>query len=264
MDLTIDDRRVHFTTGGREPDPALPLMLFVHGAGHDQTVWQLQTRYFAHHGYRVCALDLPGHGGSEGPSPDSITEFADWLELLTDRLDSEDLTLVGHSMGSLIALEFASRRAVTALCLLGPSPAMAVHPDLLAAAKADDHLAYELVTGWSVSRRSQVGGHATPGAWLSGGQLRLLERSQPGVLGSDLASCASYDRALDAARHVKAPTLLLVGERDLMTRPASVPPLTAGFANATTVTLPGVGHSMMSEAPDAVIDTIDRFLTDIH
>ena len=260
----MNDRRVHFTTGGKEPDPVLPLMVFVHGAGNDQTVWQLQTRYFAHHGYRVCAVDLPGHGGSQGPPPDSITGYADWLERLVDLLGADDLTLVGHSMGSLIAIEFASRRPLTALCLLGPSSAMAVHPDLLAAAKADDHLAYELITGWSVSRRAQVGGHATPGAWLSGGQLRLLERSQPGVLASDLAACANYDRAIEAARHVKAPTLLLVGERDLMTRPASVPALTAGFANATTVTLPGVGHSIMSEAPDAVIDTIDRFLIDAH
>ena len=260
MELSIDDRRVHFTTGGRDLDRALPLMVFVHGAGHDQTVWQLQTRFFAYHGYRVCAVDLPGHGSSDGPASDSIAAYADWLALFVDCLESDDLTLVGHSMGSLIALEYASRHPLDRLCLLGPSPTMAVHPDLLAAAQSDDHLAFELITGWAIARRAQMGGHPTPGTWLRGGQLRLLERSRPGVLASDLAACHDYTGAEDAARLVSAPTLLLVGERDQMARPATVPALAAAFRDATTVTLPGIGHTMTSEAPDAVIDTIERFI----
>jgi pimeloyl-ACP methyl ester carboxylesterase len=66
MELTVNRRKVFAATGGRPFDAALPTVIFLHGAGMDHTVWALQTRYFAHHGQGVLAVDLPGHGRSGG------------------------------------------------------------------------------------------------------------------------------------------------------------------------------------------------------
>ena len=107
MELTVNGKRVHAATGGRDFDPALPAVVFVHGAGMDHTVWALQARYFAHHGRAVLAVDLPGHGGSEGPSLDSIAAMGDWLAAVIEAAGSEQAALVGHSMGSLAALDLS-------------------------------------------------------------------------------------------------------------------------------------------------------------
>jgi pimeloyl-ACP methyl ester carboxylesterase len=100
MEIAVDGKAVFAATGGRSFDPALPSLAFVHGAAMDHTVWALQTRYFAHHGRNVLAVDLPGHGRSDGPALDSIGALADWLARLLDALGVERAALAGHSMGS--------------------------------------------------------------------------------------------------------------------------------------------------------------------
>ena len=67
MQLTVDGHKVYAATGGRSFEPAKPAVIFLHGAGCDHTVWQLPARWFAWHGSSVLAVDLPGHGRSEGP-----------------------------------------------------------------------------------------------------------------------------------------------------------------------------------------------------
>ncbi|MDH3499669.1 MAG: alpha/beta hydrolase [Acidimicrobiia bacterium] len=265
MRTTVQGKQVLATTGGRDLDRDLPLLLFIHGAGHDRTAWQLQTRYFAHHGYAVVAVDLPGHGGSEGPPPDSIAGYADWVADFIESLGWDAANVVAHSMGSLIAIQLAASHPdqVISLALLGPAAAMMVHPDLLAAARSNDHLAYDLITGWSHSAGGQRGGNQTPGIWMSGATMRLLERNHPGVLANDLAACAAFDGAVDAAAEIRAPTLLLLGSADLMTRPAQAAPLQAKL-NQQTIVLDGVGHSMMMENPDGVIDAVADFLRKLN
>ncbi len=66
MRLTVDDTEIYAYTGARALNAALPTIMFVHGAAHDHSVWALQSRYFAHHGRNVLAVDLPGHGRSAG------------------------------------------------------------------------------------------------------------------------------------------------------------------------------------------------------
>ena len=123
MEFSVDDKSVFAATGGRPFDPALPSIVFVHGAAMDHTVWALQTRYFAHHGRNVLAIDLPGHGRSAGPALADIGAMADWVIRALDALGIETAKLVGHSMGSLVVLEAAARhpKRVTGLALLGTS-----------------------------------------------------------------------------------------------------------------------------------------------
>lgn len=258
MEIAVDGKAVFAATGGRSFDPALPSLAFVHGAAMDHTVWALQTRYFAHHGRNVLAVDLPGHGRSDGPALDSIGALADWLARLLDALGVERAALAGHSMGSLIALEAAARHPerVSALALLGTAAPMAVSDALLDAAKANDHGALDMVTLWGLSRGGQVGGNRAPGLWMTGAGLRLLERARPGVLHADLGACNAYKDGLAAARKVRSPTLLLLGARDVMTPPRAAKTLAEAIAGAKTVVLPDCGHMMMIEQPDQVLDAL--------
>ncbi|MGF1609873.1 MAG: alpha/beta fold hydrolase [Kiloniellales bacterium] len=262
MNLTVDGKAVHAATGGRDFDAKLPAIVFVHGAGMDHTVWALQARYFAHRGRGVLALDLPGHGQSEGPPLTSIDAIADWLAALIAEAGLKSAALAGHSMGALAALACAARhpKTVRALALLGVAPKMPVHPDLLAAAKADDHRAFDLVTDWGHGAAAHLGHHPAPGLWLLGGAEALLERSPPGVLHNDLAACNAYQEAEAAAAKVKCPTLLVLGADDRMTPAKAGRKLAAMIDGAKVVVIPEAGHMMMSEASDATLDALKTIL----
>lgn len=258
MELTVNDAPVFAHTGGRPFDPALPAVVLIHGAGMDHTVWSLQSRYLAHHGRSVLAVDLPGHGRSGGEPLASIAALADWVVALLDAAGAPRATLAGHSMGALVALEAASRYPdrVAALALLGVAERMPVHPDLLKAAADNDPLAIELVTGWGFGPRGHVGGNAAPGLALVPTGRRLMGRQKPGVLGIDLAACNAYTRGAEAGARVACPALFLLGALDRMTPAKAGRALAALVADATVSVLPGVGHMVMVEAPDATTDAL--------
>jgi len=262
MELQVDDRAVFAATGGRPFDPRLPATVFLHGAGLDHTVWALQTRYFAHHGRSVLAVDLPGHGRSEGPLLEEIGAMADWVVRLLEAAGLTEATLIGHSMGALIALDCAARNgeAAAAIALLGAAPAMPVHPDLLSAAEANNHLAYDLVTAWGHGPAGHLGGNIAPGLWLMGGGERLLERAKPGVLFNDLRACAAYDGGLDAAAAVSCPALLVLGAEDRMTPARAGRKLAEAISGARVEIIPGSGHMMMAEKPDETLDALKTLL----
>src|SRR5712672_1287214 len=131
MELTVDGRKVHAATGGRAFDPAKPVVVFLHGAGCDHTVWQLPARWFAWHGHSVLAADLPGHGRSEGPPLASIADMGRWVGALLDAAGVKQAAVVGHSMGAAIALEAAAAmpERVTRVGLVGTAAAVPVHRD---------------------------------------------------------------------------------------------------------------------------------------
>jgi len=262
LGLTVDGKRVHATTGGRPFDPARPVTIFIHGAGFDHTVWKLQARYFAWHGGSVLALDLPGHGQSEGPPLDSVPALAEWVVSVMDAVGVAQAALVGHSMGSLVALEAAARypARVRALALLGCAVPLKVADVLLDSSAANDHLAFDLINSWGYGRRAQFGGHRVPGLWMMRGGLRTLERAAPGVLNADLRACNDYAGGDEAAAKLRCPTLFVIGERDMMTPPRLGLALAKKIESAQVVTLPGIGHIMMEEAPDATLDALRRIL----
>jgi pimeloyl-ACP methyl ester carboxylesterase len=99
MIVDVHGKAAYAYTGGKAFDPALPAAVFIHGAEHDHSVWALQTRYFAHHGFSVLAVDLPGHHRSSGPALTSIAAMADWLAALLDAVGVERAFVAGHSMG---------------------------------------------------------------------------------------------------------------------------------------------------------------------
>jgi pimeloyl-ACP methyl ester carboxylesterase len=263
MRFDVGGHAVYAYTGTRAFDRQRPTIVFVHGAANDHGVFALQSRYFAWHGTNALALDLPGHGRSAGDALASAEAIADWLRDAIDALGVQEASLVGHSLGALAALECASRNPdrIRRLALLGPSAPMPVSDDLLAAAAANDHVAYELINGWSFAPASQLsGGNRLPGVWMLGNAMRLMERTQDGVLSTDLVACNAYANGIEAAKRVRCPTLVILGARDIMAPPRNAKALVDALSDVRTVMLPDTGHSMMAERPDEVLDALRPFL----
>jgi pimeloyl-ACP methyl ester carboxylesterase len=262
MELTVNGHKVHASTGGKEFDSSLPVVIFVHGAGQDRTAWALQTRYFAYHGYGVLAVDLPGHGKSDGPIIETLSAMGDWLADLIAATGAGVASLVGHSMGSFVALECAARHpdAVCSLTLIGTAAQMPVHPDLLAAAEANDRSAYEAITFWGFSRGAQIGRDQSPGMWMVGSGMQLMASEPDGALHTGLKACADYDGAAAAAAKVTCPVRLILADQDSMTPLKRGKALADAFHEAETIIVPQCGHMLMAEQPDAVLDALIGFV----
>ena len=269
MKFSVQGREAFVYTGGKAPDASLPALVFLHGAMHDHSVWGLQSRYLAHHGHRVLAPDLPGHGRSAGPALASVEACADWLQALLDAAGVERAALVGHSMGSLIALEAAARLGARAthLVLVGPAYPMKVSDALLSTALNEPLQAIDMVNSFSHSGHAAKPSAPAPGFSLHGANRALMRRLQAGhtrqghgnLFHIDFQVCDHYAGGQEAATTVSCPSLLIVGARDQMNPPRASAAL-AQALHAQTVTL-AAGHSLMGEAPDGVLNAIRAFLS---
>jgi len=255
MQLSVNGKETFVATGGRDFDPALPPVVFLHGAGFDHSTWALHSRWFAHHGHAVLVPDLPGHGRSAGPALPSIAAMADWTIALLDAAGASSAHLIGHSMGSLIALDTAARHPdrVTALSLIGTAATMTVGPDLLKAAETNDQAAIDMVSIWGLGYAAELGGSRAPGLWMHGGAQATLKRCPPGVLFNDLSACNAYQDALTSAARIKVPVTLVLGDKDMMTPAKAGRALASAIPQARTIVLRGAGHMMMAERPDELL-----------
>jgi pimeloyl-ACP methyl ester carboxylesterase len=262
MELEVQGRKAYAYTGGKRFDPALPAVVFIHGAQHDHSVWALQSRYLAHHGHGVLALDLPGHGRSAGPPLETVEAMAEWIVALLGAAGLEQAALVGHSMGSLAALECAARHAarVARIALVGTAVPMRVSDELLAATRDDEPLAQDMVNVWSHSAYAHYPSNPGPGFWVMGENLRLMQRQMPGVMHVDFRACNAYGNGLAAAARVACPVLLLIGRRDVMTPPRATRELVQALKRAQVVEVDGSGHALMAEKPNDVLDALRGWL----
>jgi len=258
MDLKIDQHNCYIYTGSRPFDAAQPSIAFIHGGGLDHTVWNLLSRYFAHHGYNALAVDLPGHGRSGGALLQSIEAMAQWLLELLDTLSITQTALIGHSMGSLVALHGAGTFSgrVNFVGLLGIAVPMRVSDELLNAAQNNDHSAMDMVNLWGHGYGAQLGGNQAPGMWMTGGGVRLLERGADGVLYNDLNACNAYSQGLEVAAQIQCPAQILLGRQDIMASPRQARKLIQAITDVQTFELHPCGHMLMAEQPNQVLDIL--------
>jgi pimeloyl-ACP methyl ester carboxylesterase len=268
MDLLTSPRLFAYT-GGRPFDPAKPTVVFLHGAQGDHSVWILQSRYLAHHGYSVLALDLPGHMRSDGPALGTIEAIAERVSAALLASGAQRMLLVGHSMGSLISLEVARRlpNQVAGIALVAVAFPMRVSDALLGATRNDVPAALDMINVWSHSasiaafeRKPCNPGPGFSNLWQT---LRLMQRiagrNGPEVLPTDFAACNTYAGGLEAARALRCPALFVLGGDDVMTAPRAAKALIDACAKASLVQVDGGGHSLMAERPDAVLAALRMF-----
>ncbi|HET8746270.1 MAG TPA: alpha/beta hydrolase [Ramlibacter sp.] len=266
MELTVNGATTFCYTGGKPFNREQPTVVFLHGVLNDHSVWILQTRWFAHHGWNVLAPDLPGHCKSAGEPPKSVEEAAAFVLALLDAAGVQKAALVGHSFGSLIALETAARapERVTHLALVGTACPMKVSPALLENAQHQPMKAIDMVNVYSHSLLAPPPSALGPGTWLYGGSRALMRRvlaSNPrvNVFHRGFVACDSYTGGEAAMAQVQCPVLFVLGKADAMTPPKAAQPLQQKARNARTVLVDG-GHAMMTEAPDQVLFALRDFL----
>jgi pimeloyl-ACP methyl ester carboxylesterase len=258
MDLVVDRKKAFAYTAAHALDPRKETVAFVHGAGLDHSCFGLQSRYFGYHNRNVLALDLPGHGRSEGPPLPSIAAMAEWIFRLLGELEVSKVSVIGHSMGSLIALECADRfpDRVARIALIAVAYPMKVSDSFLEAARKNEQTAFDMETIWGHAAQVPLGGNPNPGMWMYGDMLARLRRLAPGVLYNDLKACNDYSS--DFA-DVKCPVLLVLGKRDVMTPPRSAKALQEKLPRSETAVVDFSDHSLMAEAPDATLDALVAF-----
>ncbi|MEJ5990116.1 alpha/beta hydrolase [Ramlibacter sp. PS3R-8] len=266
MELLVNGARTFIYTGGKPFDAAKPTVAFIHGVLNDHSVWILQSRYFAHHGWNVVAVDLPGHCRSAGDAPKSVEEAAGFMLALLDALKVERAALVGHSFGALVALETAARapQRVTQLALVGIAYPMKVSAALLENSQHQPMKAIDMVNTFSHSMLAPPPSGLGPGTWLYGSSRALMRRvlasnRTVNVFHRGFVACDSYAGGDEAIDKVRCPVLFVLGKSDAMTPPKAAQGLQQKARDGRTVLVDG-GHQMMSEAPDAVLFALRDFL----
>lgn len=269
MKLQVQGREAYAYTGGKPFDAALPCVVFVHGAGHDHSGFTLLARWFAHHGFGVLAVDLPGHSRSAGPLKTDVRGYAEWLLALLDAAGVKQAALVGHSMGSLIALEAAglAPERASRLVLIGTAYPMKVSDALLATARDKPLAAMAMVNSWSIATTATKPGFPGPGNWLHGSNMALMRRVQaageamnPGsnVFLHGFEVCNAYRGGMDAAARVTCPATMVLGRHDIMTPPRATRELATALK--TKVVHTPSGHLLLAEAPDATLAAVREAL----
>ena len=270
MYIDVKGANTYCYTGGKPMNPTQPTVVFIHGVLNDHSVWILQSRYFAHHGWNVLAVDLPGHCKSEGEAPESVEAAAGFIGDLLDAVGVQKAALVGHSWGSLIALEAASqlKKRVSHLVLVGTAYPMKVSPTLIDASLNEPMKALHMVNVFSRSTLAAAPSALGPGTWVFGvgmalGRRVLASNPKVNVFHRGFVACDRYANGEQAIAAITCSVLFLLGSADQMTQPKAAQGLIQVAKEAgqsvRVVNLP-VGHHQMTEAPDATLAAIWDFL----
>ena len=270
MRLTVHGASTYCYTGGKAFDPAKPTVVFIHGVLNDHSVWNLQSRYLANHGWNVLAVDLPGHCRSAGEAPSTVEEAAASIGALLDAAGVQKAALVGHSWGSLIAMEAAARLKdrVTHAVLVGTAFPMKVSPVLIDAALNAPEKGMQMINVFSRSTLAAPPSALGPGTWVFGSSLALnrrVLRSNPNVnlFHRGFVACDAYSGGDAAMAALTCPVMFLLGGQDQMTLPKAAQGLIKAAKDAgkvvQVITLP-VGHHQMTETPDLTLFAIRDFL----
>ena len=266
MLFTVQSASLYAYTGGKTFNPAQPTAVFIHGVLNDHSVWILQTRFFAHHGWNVMAIDLPGHCKSTGAPPVSVEAAADVVLALLDAAGLERAALIGHSFGALIALEAAARapQRVSHLALLGVAYPLRVSAALLEASVSAPEKAIAMVNVFSHSMLAPPPSALGPGTWIYGASRALMRRvlasnTETNVFYTGFKACDSYTGGEAAMEKVQCPVLFVLGNADQMAPPKGAQSLTKLAPTARTAMVPA-GHQMMVEAPEEVLAALKQLL----
>jgi pimeloyl-ACP methyl ester carboxylesterase len=262
MYFDVDGKQVFASTGGKPFDSSKPTVIFLHGSGFDHTIWNLQSRFFAFRNYSVLVLDLPGHTHSDGPPLESIESMADWLNDVVEALDARDLSIVAHSQGCLIALEYASRypdklRSVT---FITSGLATPVNDFLLNAAEKDPEAAVAMMLGWGYGPAGHLHQGPIPGNSMVAAGRKVMRGNTPDALATDLKACNAYANGKQAAAKVAGPIQVIVAGKDRMAPRKATNELIEHLTDPEVTLIPESGHIVPQEVPDLCRSLLKTFI----
>ncbi len=243
----IGEQALFYTVSGRGG----PALILIHGAGGNHLHWPAALRRMP--GATVYAVDLPGHGRSEGPGRERIEDYAADIIRFMDAVGVARGVLVGHSMGGAIAQMTAltAPERVAGLVLVGTGARLRVAPALLDGILQDARGALALITDWA------WGPEADPTLVARGRQ--MMARTNPQVVWGDFAACDRFD-VRERVGEITAPTLVITGSEDRMTPPRFGQWLAERIPDARFVLVEGAGHMVMLEKPDQVASAVREWL----
>ena len=256
MIINLHNKNIYASDSGQGIDNSKDTIVFIHGSGLSHIVWSLTEQFFASKKFNVLSIDLPGHGNSDGPCLKSIEQIADWLEEVFNKLNLNNLTLVGHSQGCLEILEYAYKYKdrLKKLVFIGGSNKMPVHPDLLELANNGDSDAVKLMMKWGYEGSKKfIGGNPVE-------KIIQSPRDISEILAVDLKACNNYSNGAEAAKRIDFPSILIFGELDKMVSLENGKKFSNLIKNSTTHVIKGCGHMIMIEKAFEMREKILEFL----
>jgi len=254
--LEIESKKVFASDAGKPFDKNKHTVILIHGSGLSHIVWSLTEQYLSNQDYNVLALDLPGHGNSEGESLNSVEKISEWLEKVVKKIGINDFSILGHSQGCLIALEYAFKHPKKAknLIFVGGSYKIPVNQDLIDLAKSGSMNALNLMMKW---------GYADSKKFIGGNPVQKIinsSREVSDILAIDLIACNNYKNGIKAAKTINCPTLFIFGEIDRMITLDKGKEFSSLISDSKIHVIKNCGHMIMFENAFEMREKITEFL----
>ena len=228
----------------------------MHGSGLSHIVWSLHEQFYSSQGFNVLAVDLPGHGDSEGPSLSSIQEISDWVKDLANELNLKKINFIGHSQGCLVGIDFASRypELIERLVLVAGSYKLPVNQDLLDLAEAGDEKALLLMMKW---------GYEGSNAFIGGNPVKKIinsTREIREILYVDLRACNNNKSGKDSLEKINCSTLCIFGDLDKMVPLEVGNKMAEKIKNSKVKVITNCGHMIIFERAFEMRKSVIEFL----
>jgi pimeloyl-ACP methyl ester carboxylesterase len=252
----INNKKVFASDAGQGIEKNKDTIVLLHGSGLSHIVWSLTEQYLSNQNYNVLAIDLPGHGNSEGKSLKSIEKISDWLEEVFNELSISKITIIGHSQGCLEALEYYSKysKRVKNLIFVCGSYRMPVNQDLIDLAESGDNKAVKLMMKW---------GYEYSKKFIGGNPMERIIKSPRDIreiLAVDLVACNNYKNGSEALKSINCPTLFIFGELDKMVNLEKGKKFAELIPSSKTHIIENCGHMIMFEKAFEMREKIAKFL----
>jgi pimeloyl-ACP methyl ester carboxylesterase len=262
----VKGKRVFATTGGKPFDNSKPVVIFLSGSGGDHTFWGLHARFFAFRHYAVLCPDAPGHTHSAGPPLTSVEALADWLDDVVGALDIRNFSIVAHSQGCLVALEFAARYPdrLRSLSLITSGLATPVNDYLLKAANDNPAAAVAMMISWGFGPAGHLHQGPIPGNSMARVGYTTMWRNSPRALAADLHACNDYRNGKAAAAAVRCPVQVIIAGKDRMAPAKATATLVEHLPDPVVARIPESGHMLPLEVPDQCRALLKNFIFANH
>jgi len=254
--IEVENTKIFSSDVGQSFDENKQTVILLHGSGQSHVVWSLTDQYLTDLGYNVFAIDMPGHGNSEGKSLQTIEDLAEWLEKLINKIGIRDLILLGHSQGCLVALEYIYKypKNVKKVIFVAGSYEIPVNKSLIDLALAGDVESLNLMMKWGYGYSKQfIGGNPLQKILNSPREIRE-------VLAIDLIACNNYKNGINALKKIMCPSLFIFGELDKMIKLEKGKEFSKLVNDSKTHIIKDCGHMVILENPFEMREKIADFL----